>query len=299
MMKTRRAIRFGLAMLIGLGIAVLLTGCDDDNCTNVHYTHAPPPVPAGVYSVTGDQSVQIYWSPIREAGILRYGIYRSLTPDGYYDWVADVAHSDDPNFDPYFIDWNLTNGVTYYYAVDTQSAGGESDLSYELVSDTPRPGGENLVLYADITDSTRAALDFSRIQDRGVASDMVRWWDDALADVYMIVVDDLFRLVPTVIEQGGEYYYNDIQDFGYTDSIDEISFAPLDGWSLDPYGVEMIPGHTYIVWTWDDHFAKIRVTTEGQASIDLDWAYQISEDDWERRQLKARLAESKGRGPKA
>jgi hypothetical protein len=119
---------------------------------------------------------------------------------------------------------------------------------------------------------------------------MIRPWSDPLVDYYLIVLDDLFRLVPTEISDGAESFWNDIQDFGYTDHMDEINFAPLDGWSLDPYGVEMILGHTYILWTWDDHFAKIRVSAVGAESVVLEWAYQLSADDWERRQLAPRFA---------
>ena len=133
--------------------------------------------------------------------------------------------------------------------------------------------------------SVNGAL-FSMIQKRdGVAEDMIVPWDDALADVYLIVVDSLFRLVTTFVEADGEFYPNDIQDFGYTYDFDEISFAPLDGWSIDPVGVELIEGHTYVIWTWDDHFAKVRVVSIGENHVVLEWAYQISEDEIERRQL--------------
>ena len=65
-----------------------------------------------------------------------------------------------------------------------------------------------------------------------------------------------------------------IQDFGYTESLDEITYAPEYGWS--PTGVvEAILGHTYVFWTWDNHFAKFRVTEIGDDFLTFDWAYQI------------------------
>ncbi len=256
------------------------TGCDDDNCTNVVY-RVPPPVPTGVYTVTGDGLVQVYWSPIRGIDVRRFGVWRSLVPEGPYEWVADVS----PSEDPYYIDSGLQNGVTYYYAVDAQNDYGESDLSYELVADTPRPDGEDLVLYYEGAEPDLSGLDLSRIQERGVAQDMIVGWDDPLADCYLIQLDGLFRLIPTEVEEGGEVFVNDVQDFGYTDHMDEINFAPVLGWSRDAYGVELIEGHVYIIWTWDDHFAKVRVSALGQDYVVFDWAYQISDDDIERRQL--------------
>ncbi|MDP6461803.1 MAG: hypothetical protein QGH59_08480, partial [Gemmatimonadota bacterium] len=52
-----------------------------------------------------------------------------------------------------------------------------------------------------------------------------------------------------------------------------------------PTGVELIPGHTYVVWTWDSHFAKFRVTEEYfttpgiPAGVQIDWAYQTDLDN--------------------
>ncbi|MEO0156993.1 MAG: hypothetical protein ABIL07_07755, partial [candidate division WOR-3 bacterium] len=61
---------------------------------------------------------------------------------------------------------------------------------------------------------------------------------------------------------------------GYTASFDEIGYAPDDGWS--PTGiVEAIVGHTYVIWTWDNHFAKIRVASLKPGYVIFDWAYQV------------------------
>ena len=65
----------------------------------------------------------------------------------------------------------------------------------------------------------------------------------------------------------------DIQDAGYAD-FDDVSWAPEGGWS--PTGtVEVIPGHNYIVWTRDNHFAKVRVLGQAGDRVDFDWGYQI------------------------
>jgi len=66
---------------------------------------------------------------------------------------------------------------------------------------------------------------------------------------------------------------DDIHDFGYIDSIDNIDYAPLNGWSQTGK-VEAIAGHGYIIWTKDNHFAKIRINSIYDNHIIFDWAYQ-------------------------
>jgi hypothetical protein len=69
-----------------------------------------------------------------------------------------------------------------------------------------------------------------------------------------------------------------IMDMGYTTSFDEISVSPStvisDGWSTVGY-YEATVGHTYIVWTSDNHFAKLRVSAiSGSGAITFHWGYQ-------------------------
>jgi hypothetical protein len=40
--------------------------------------------------------------------------------------------------------------------------------------------------------------------------------------------------------------------------IYDIAFAPTTGWSEYKDAPALI-GHTYVIWTWDNHFAKIRI----------------------------------------
>ncbi|HMB69817.1 MAG TPA: hypothetical protein VKU85_10915, partial [bacterium] len=49
-----------------------------------------------------------------------------------------------------------------------------------------------------------------------------------------------------------------------------------------PNGVELIPGHTYVVWTHDSYFAKLRVVAIVEkagipSAILFDWAYQVDQ----------------------
>lgn len=286
-----RFLSINRTFLVAASIVMLLAGCDhhdEDRIVEVRYEDRAP-IPSGVFTITGDGEVQVIWSPIRDAGILGYGVYRSTRLNGSYNQIADVAGEDSDSY----LDTGLENGVTYFYAVDSYTHDDESDLSFEEAADTPRPAGRGVTLFHRDHDPDRSGLDFTVVQD-GISDEIVLPWFDGFSQYYLIELDDLLRLVPTTVEFDEEIFYNDIQDFGYTDHLDDISFAPDAGWSLDPVGVEMIPGHTYILWTWDDHFAKIRVVALSESHVVLDWAYQISDDEIERFQLKnSKMAERK------
>ncbi len=51
--------------------------------------------------------------------------------------------------------------------------------------------------------------------------------------------------------------------------------------------LEIIRYHTYIIWTDDDHYAKIRVLSTDLATgrITFQWAYQTSQSDLGQREL--------------
>ena len=67
---------------------------------------------------------------------------------------------------------------------------------------------------------------------------------------------------------------SDIQDMGPTGGILDITTAPASGWSTT-HDVQLTVGHTYVVWTWDDHYAKFRVTSLSSGRVVFDWAYQL------------------------
>ena len=118
--------------------------------------NTPPFPPDGVFSVTGDGLVSIYWNPNFEDDLAGYGVYRNDELYGYYTWLADV-----PANQTYYLDYDVTNGETWYYAVTAiDSAGLESDLSYDVVFDTPRPEGFNLVLMDYLVQDDQSGYDF-------------------------------------------------------------------------------------------------------------------------------------------
>lgn len=220
--------------------------------------------PRGVYSITGDGSVEVFWWPNQEDDIAGYVIYRSLDKTSNYEEIGTVDLKTTA-----FTDTTVQNGITYFYAVSAvDMAKNKSELSGESVFDTPRPAGSvTLQDYSIVPQSSGFSL---------THTDRVQSFNNNTTDLYFGV--DTAVAVP--------YFYSDngtqLQDKGWTDSFDEISFAPTQGFTS--LFVEAIEGHTYCFLTPDGHYAKIRVTKvyvqwAGEqvqsANVKFDWAYQL------------------------
>ncbi|MGH7681882.1 MAG: hypothetical protein ACRENN_07835 [Candidatus Eiseniibacteriota bacterium] len=230
-------------------------GCHDDNNTIV----APDPPPytvEGVRSVTGDGVVTITWRANQESDIDYYKIYRNFAPTGTFTLIGTTS-------DTRYEDRNVVNGTTYYYALAAvDHAGQESvDLSFENVFDTPRPEGTDVTLSNDVADSTVSGWDFSSFARRPSTDSRTDMYYAASGGHYLVYVPVDTR----------------IQDSGFIDLVD-VDYAPPSGWSADGV-VEAIPGHSYIVLTRDNHYAKFAVVMRDDTGMNMDWAYQVAVDN--------------------
>lgn len=258
MKGTLKAVLFGIAALV-------LVGCEEDN--QLVIVDNSPLAPQGVYTVTGDFAVYVYWNGPYESDIDEYLIYRSMSATTGYAVVGNRDAVSNPNLDLVvyeFIDNTAVNGQTYYYSVaSVDGAGQVSELSAETVFDTPRPEG-NAVVFDMAIEPTRAGWDLS-------GQNYVRW-DSSAADIY--IDSDI----------NGTYYINvadaqtDIQDVGYTSNFDDVGYAPIDGWSENGWA-EIIAGHSYVIWTRDLNYAKMRVESINPSSVSFRWAYQTDADN--------------------
>jgi hypothetical protein len=278
----RRRIRswWPRAALLVLAIAALtLSGCnDDEDCICCGPDTRPPAAPRGLYSITGDEEITLVWLANTEPDLAGYYVWWSDDYSGTYHFIAEVPACGGC-YTVEFVDTEAANGETYFYAVSAvDDAGHESELSYEEVWDTPRPEGVAALSARDV-DIETAGFDLST--GEVVAA------DSRSADFYYVV--DEFG---GVIYAGSLYYteedLTDIQDMGATaDGFDEIDFAPDNtGWSPLRY-VEAIEGHTYVLLTRTNRYAKIRLTGVGGDQLAFQWAYQSVE--WNR-QLKHPVA---------
>jgi len=252
-MRTPHVI-FRTVTLAGLGLALVLVaaGCNDN--TVVVRDVTPPAAPQALYSVTGDGAVTLHWVKNTEPDLAGYRVYRGPAFAGPYTPLATTGNTS-------YTDNGVSNGTTYYFAVSAYDlSGNESELSVENVNDTPRPAGTNVSLgTATAEPAAPSGWDFSQAT--------LRLSGDPETDIYYDLTGGT-RLMWTRDTS------TDIQDAGYTSSLDALDFAPSAGWS--PTGTaELILGHSYYVFTRDNHYAKFRVTTLTASLVRFDWAYQV------------------------
>lgn len=251
---------------------LVFVGCDEDD-KSVTPVNKVPTTPQGVYSITGDHAVWVYWNGIYETDVHHYVVYRSLQETTGYVAIANVPAESNPDLDLLiyeYVDNLAQNGVTYWYAIAAvDNAGQESELSAEDVSDTPRPDDNATLLPVDVAP---AAAGFN------LASHEVVDWNSVAADIFVDrVVDTIDNIIYMDVYLNAGWYTDgqtDIQDLGYTETFDDVDTARTGGWSQLGY-VEALEGHTYLVWTWDDHYAKVRITSiSPSGAVSFQWAYQ-------------------------
>ncbi|MCB0744966.1 MAG: hypothetical protein KDC67_13745 [Ignavibacteriae bacterium] len=241
----------------------LFTYCD---YSTDYYDNTPPSPPENVKTYVGDNLVEITWAENHERDIAGYNIYFSFTYWGDYELIGNTGGN-------YYVDYDAKNGELYYYAVAAYDYdGNESELSYDEVYGVARPEGMNQAMYDYNLFPNNSGYDFSEFKVVPYNSNS----DNASADIFFE-------------NYNGEFYFNvwddtDIQDMGYTDSFLDIYYAPIDGWvPIAPdenvkYTKALI-GHTYVIWTWDNHFAKVRVKAITGDRVVFDWAYQLLEGE--------------------
>jgi len=246
---------------IGLILVVtMMMGCHH----SLYVDLTPPRPPHGVLATAMDNAVEVSWLRNPEPDVAGYRIWVSDRYDGKYLVLGDIDGTK-------FVDYGAKNGVRLYYGVTAYDYdGNESDLSTDLVYATARPEGYGTRLNDFHASPDLSGYDFSTYS--------VGNYNDDYTDVFFESVS-------------GHFYLNvwddsDIQDMGYTNTFYDISVAPSAGWSPSK-SVEAIPGHTYVIWTWDDHFAKVRVREVTSSRVTFDWAYQVAKSNPE---LKRQLA---------
>jgi hypothetical protein len=242
-------------LFIVIALLLILQACDIyDPYHDVDYN--PPAVPSGIVVVNGDNRVDIYWNSNNERDLAGYNIYYSYTYDGKYTLIGSSSNNS-------FVDWDAQNGDLYYYAVTAYDYNGnESELSYDVVYGTPRPEGFNQSIFDFREFPNNSGYSFSNYSVYPYNNNNTDFFfENYNGDFYLDVWDD-----------------TDIRDMGPTNDIYDIEYAPSGGWSSTKDEVAIV-GHTYVIWTWNNHYAKIRISSITNERVVFDWAYQLIEGE--------------------
>lgn len=216
----------------------------------------PPAPPKNITVINGDQRVDIFWKKNYENDVAGYNIYYSYTYNGKYTLIGSSSTNS-------FIDQGMRNGVKYYYAVTAYDYNGnESELSYDVVYAVPRPEGFNQSIFDFRRFPNNSGYSFSLYSVVPYNSlDADFFFENYQGQYYLVVYDD-----------------TDIKDMGLTLDIYDVKFAPNSGWSPSKDEIAKV-GHTYVIWTWNNRYAKIRVKNITPDRIVFDWAYQTVEGE--------------------
>lgn len=247
-----------ILIIAAILISITFTACKTHLNDPYYMDTTPPAPPTGVYVLNGDNRVDLTWDHNRESDVAGYNVYYSYSYNGKYTLIGSTKSN-------YFIDGGAVNGTTYYYAVTAYDFNGnESELSYDVIYATPRPEGYN-----------QSIMDYRQYPDQGGYSfttystvpyddnETDFFFENYNGDLYLDVWDD-----------------SDIQDMGTTQDIYDIPKAPTSGWSSSKDAFA-IPGHTYVIWTWDNHYAKIRINSITGSRVTFDWTFQLVEGNRE------------------
>ncbi|HEY7751923.1 MAG TPA: hypothetical protein VH917_06490, partial [Ignavibacteriaceae bacterium] len=196
----------------------------------------------------------LFWNHNRESDVAGYNVYWSDSYDGRYELIGSTEYTS-------FVDYEAANGETYYYGICAYDFNGnESELSPDVIYATPRPEGFNQAIfdYRNFPNNSGYSFaNYSVVRFDNINCDF--FFENFEGDFYLDVWDD-----------------TDIQDMGPTSDIYEIEFAPTTGWSPTKDAVA-VEGHTYVIWTWNNHFAKIRISSITNERMVFDWTYQLQE----------------------
>lgn len=241
--------------------AFILYSCGVND--SIHFIDTTPPAPpTGIAVLNGDNRVDLNWNQNYEDDLAGYNVYYSDSYNGRYTLIGSTNTNS-------FVDYDAANGNTYYYAVTAYDYNGnESDLSHDVIYATPRPEGYD-----------QSIFDFHRYPDLSGYT-----FNDYSVVPYNDQSTDFFFGTYSNADSIMVWYDSDIQDMGPTQDIYDIPFAPTSGWSPDKSEVA-IPGHTYVIWTWDNHYAKVRISNMVSNRIVFDWSFQLVQGN---RQLKPR-----------
>lgn len=247
--------------------------------------------PLGLHSVTGNNTVSLFW----------YTSNYETTFQGYYIFQATgdlTGQSSDSSLSAAFtlvdsvsLSGNsdalvnktlegLTNGQTYSFAVVSYAYWGEQiSFPSNIIKDTPRPEITSITIKSASTlqvtgDDTQAGFDFNSFTVVEVPAS--GYTNDNGSDIVNEAFDPgkgtNIRSWFSGMNGGG------LQDLGYMSDLSGADIAPAEGYSDEGKSIAVLPGHVYAIKTGDNHYGKLIVTNIGGApdyAVSFNAAFQM------------------------
>jgi len=258
-------------LLISVLMLTLVQGCEDKITEVISPEKLSPPL--GLKSVTGDQSVFLFWYTSNyENDLDGYIIYQY---DGQYpdkgapeDIPAFFNPVDSLNVNPPSDDiqsitiGNLNNGDTYsFLVVAAKDDWSKVSQPSNIIYDTPREESatyDRIYGYAQNKEESGYELSNFSVTDLTGLNTTTYITPSGIGDI----ICEKFAPRP-----GADRVWlagcnnGQIQDLGYMSDWDDADIAPSTGYFPSGYSVQAIQGHVYAVKTGDSpaHYGKIHV----------------------------------------
>ena len=257
--KSMRRTALALLPVFSILLTGLMLGCDDNGPTTVNPNDLAPPL--GLESVTKDESVLLTWQASNydedRQGFQVYLASGSQTgtpqdiPSAFGTAPVEQIETTAAAGSFSVVVDSLTNGLTYSFLVVAYKDDGDKlSRPSNIVVDTPRRESGTITLHNGAGNARYVDV----AADPPVASTSSTG-ADVMAESFNAGAGDRAGMVG----QNGAR----VQDLGYVSTWDEIDEAPLGSGSYPDasYSVEVLPGHVYAVFTGDNHYAKIWVSS--------------------------------------
>ena len=223
----------------------------------------PPSAPQGLEANSGDKKVYLQWNTNPENDLKGYKIYRSQS-SGFEPHSSNyISFVEKP--DTTYLDQQVMNAVTYFYAVSAiDSSGNESNFSLEA-SATPNAilEPQNILLSIDYLDFGQVVIDSVKnkillVKNTGEASLVIKdinWF----SPVFM--VSDTSRAIQGSDSIKFEVTFSPKQEMTYTDTLQIISNdpdEPVTKVTLTGSGT-YIPKPDIFLSTTSHHFGDVNI----------------------------------------
>lgn len=257
-------------ILISIFLFALFQGCEDKITEIISPEKLSPPL--GLKSVTGDESVFLFWYTSNyESDLSGYFIYQyqgaystSTVPEdipGVFSKVDSIGVSPPSNQVKSRTISGLSNGTTYsFLVVAAKDDWTKVSQPSNIIQDTPRSESakyDTIYGYAQNKEESGYELSDFSVTDLTGLNTSTYTTPLGIGDI----ICEKFAPRP-----GADRVWlagcnsGQIQDLGYMSNWDDADMAPVDGYFPTGYSVQAREGHVYAVKTGSpSHYGKIHV----------------------------------------
>lgn len=145
-------------------------------------TTSKPNTPSGVTATASSSYITITWNSV--SGADNYNVYRSTSASGTYSFIS-TAYSTS------YTDYNVNEGITYYYKVTAENSAGESGKSASASAKISSSGGGNEQHYGPVITEVSGSVSGNYIIVKWKTKTGSGWGWDAADKIEVLIHDPI------------------------------------------------------------------------------------------------------------